>query len=84
MKTKIKSHDDEGTDFYNKEIPKVASKYTCLTVISWESAPKNDGNYYRQMFWKECKYIKKKVVRHDIDDLSYSSSSDESDESDEE
>ena len=34
--------------------------------------------------FEKSKYIEKKVVRHDIDDLSYSSSSDESDESDEE
>ena len=34
------------------------------------------------MFLKECKYIKKKLIRHIIDDLE--SSSDESDDSDEE
>ena len=34
LKTKIKSHSDEVTDFYNKEIPKADSNYTCLTVIS--------------------------------------------------
>ena len=60
MKTKIKSHANEVTDFYNKEIPKVDSNYTCLSVISLDSALKKDGNKYLQMFSKECKYIEKK------------------------
>ena len=30
LKTKIKSHDDEVTDFYNKKIFKVTSKHICL------------------------------------------------------
>ena len=29
LKTKIKSHGNEVTDFYTKEIPKVDSNYTC-------------------------------------------------------
>ena len=60
MKTKIKSHANEVTDFYNKEISKVDSNYTCLSVISLDSALKKDGNKYLQMFSKECKYIEKK------------------------
>ena len=60
MKTKIKSHGNEVTDFYNKEIPKVDSNYTCLSIISLDSALKKDGNKYLQMFSKECKYIEKK------------------------
>ena len=78
MKTKIKSHADEVTDFYDKEIHKEDSNHTCLTVISLDSALKKDENYYPQLFLKECKYIKKKVTRHIIDDLE--SSSDDSDE----
>ena len=36
------------------------------------------GNYYPEVFLKECKYIEKKVVRHIHDNLSGSSySSDE-------
>ena len=30
LKAKTKSHDDEVTDFYDKEIPKVDSNYACL------------------------------------------------------
>ena len=53
LKTKIKSHDDEITDFYDKEIPKVDSNHTCLAAISL------DENYYPQVFLQDCKYIKK-------------------------
>ena len=41
LKTKIKSHGDEVTDFYDKKVPKVGSNYTCL-VISLDSALKKD------------------------------------------
>ena len=70
-KIKIKSHGNEVTDFYNKEIPKVDSNHTCLKMKS----------VVRKSL-KECKYINKNVVRHVIDDLE--SSSDDSDDSDEE
>ena len=40
LNTKIKSHSDEVTDFYDKEIPKVDSNLTCLAVISLDSASK--------------------------------------------
>ena len=36
MTTKIKSHGDGVTDFYNKKIPKVDSNHTCLAVIRWQ------------------------------------------------
>ena len=84
MKTKIKSHGDEVADFYDKEIPKVDSNRTCLAVISLDSALNKNGNYYPQVFLKECKYIEKKVVRHINDNLSDFSYSDYSDDSDEE
>ena len=81
LKTKIKSHGDEVTDFYDKKIPKLDSNHTCLAVISLDSALKKDDNYYPQVFLKECKYIEKKVVRHIHDNLSdFSYSSDELDE----
>ena len=81
MKTKLKSHGNEATDFYNKRIPKADSNYTCLAVITLYSALKKDRNYYLQLFLKECKYIEKKVIRHINDNLSgFSSFSDESDE----
>ena len=57
LKTKIKSHEDEVTDFYDKKIPKVDSNHTCLAVISFDSAIKKDDNFYSQVFLKECKYI---------------------------
>ena len=49
METKIKSHGDEVTDFYNKEIPKMDSNYTCLAAISLDSALKNQESYYPQV-----------------------------------
>ena len=59
METKIKSYGDEVTDFYDKEIPTMNSNYTCLAVVSLDSTLNKDGNYYPQVFLKECKYIKK-------------------------
>ena len=44
FKSRIKSYDDEVTDFYDKEIPKVSSDHTCLAVISLDFALKKDGN----------------------------------------
>ena len=64
MKTKIKSHGNEVTDFYDKQILKLDSNHTCLAVISLDSALKKDGNYYLQVFLKDCKYIEKNVFRH--------------------
>ena len=34
LKTKIKSYGDKVTDFYDKGIPQVSSKHTCLALIS--------------------------------------------------
>ena len=59
MKTKIKSHGDEVTDFYDKKIPKVDSNHTCLAVISLDPALKKDEIYCPQVFLKECKYTDK-------------------------
>ena len=69
LKIKIKSHGDEVSDFYDKKIPKVDSNHTCLEVISLDSTLNKDGNYYPQVFLKECK----EVIRHIIDDLESSS-----------
>ena len=63
LKTKINSHGDEVTDFYDKKIPKVGSNHTCLAVVSLDSALKKDEKYYLQVFLKECKYVEKKVIR---------------------
>ena len=77
----MKSHGDEVTDFYDKEIPKIDSNHTCLAVINLDFVLKKDENFYLQVFLKECKYTEKKVVRHIQDNLSDFSFSD-SDESD--
>ena len=71
MKIKIKSHGEEDD-------------HTCLAVIGLDSALNKDENYYSQVFSKESKCIKKKVIRHINNNLSYFSSDDESDDSDEE
>ena len=55
LKTKIKSHGDEVTDFYNKGIQQVDSNHTCLAVTSLDSVLKKDDNYYPQVFLKMCK-----------------------------
>ena len=78
LKTKIKSYGDEATDFHDKEIPKVASDYTCLAVITIGSTLKKDENYYLQGFLKECKYIEKEVIKYITGDPEISS--DKSDE----
>ena len=56
------------------------SNHTCLAVVCLGSALKNDENYYPQVFLKECKYIKNKVIMHINYDFSDFSSSNESDE----
>ena len=66
MKTKIKSHGDEVTDFYDKKIAKVSKN-----PFSLDSALKKDENYNLQVFLKECKDNEKKVNRHINDDLSF-------------
>ena len=62
LKTKIISHDDEVTDFYDKKISWVNSNHTLLAVISLDSALKKEDNYYVQVFLKECKYTEKKEI----------------------
>ena len=62
LKTKIKSQGEEVTGFYDKEFSKIDSSYSCLAIISLDSALKKDENYYPQVFLKDCKYIEKKVL----------------------
>ena len=67
--------------FTMQKMSKLDSNHTCLPVISMDSARRKHDSYYPQLFLKECKYIKKKVVRHIHDNLSdFSFSSDESNE----
>ena len=54
--------------------------HICLAAISWDSALRKDEQYYLQVFLKECRYIKKKVIRYIVCDLE--SSADDSDDSD--
>ena len=58
----------------------IDSSHTRLALISFDCALKKDENDYPQVFFKQCKYIKKKVIRHTNNNLSDSSYSDESDE----
>ena len=53
LKTKIKSHSNEVTEFYDKEIPNAESNHTSLAVISLDSALKKDNSYYSQVFLKK-------------------------------
>ena len=75
---------NEVTYFYNKEVSNVTSNHACLALISLDSAINKDGNYYMQVFLKECKCIENKVIRDINDNLSNFSSSDYSDDTDEE
>ena len=59
LKNKIKSSDDKVTDFYNKELPNVASNHIFLTVISLNSILRKDEKCYPQVFLNKCKYILK-------------------------
>ena len=68
LKTKIKSHSDETTDFQDK-MPNVGSSHTFLEVITIDSTLKKEENYYPQVFLKECKYIEKKVIRHTTENI---------------
>ena len=49
LKTKIKSHSDEVTDFYHKKISKLDSNHTCLAAISLDSTLTKGGNYCPQV-----------------------------------
>ena len=81
LETKTKSHDDEGTNCYDKSIPKLESSHTCLVLISLHYALKKDDSNYPRVFLEECKYTGKNVIRHIYDNLSdFFSSSDEYDE----
>ena len=50
LKTKIKFHGDEDTDFYDKEDPKVNSYYTFLAVVILDSALKKMKTIIRKCF----------------------------------
>ena len=50
FKTKIKSHGDEFTDFYDKEIHKIDSNHTCLAVINLDFVVKKMKVIMRKSF----------------------------------
>ena len=54
-----------------KTFSNVDSIYTCLAVINLDSALKEDGNCYLQVFLKECEYFEKNVIRHIRDDCMF-------------
>ena len=59
LKTKIKSHGYDTTDFHDKKIPEVGFHYTYLAAISIDFVPKKDESDYLQVFLKERKYTEK-------------------------
>ena len=59
LKTKIKSYGDEARDFYDKEIPRISSVYTCLAVINVNFAIKNDEDYYLEV---HLKFVDIKII----------------------
>ena len=63
---KIMNKSDEITNFYDKDIPKVDSSHTCLTVSSSNFVLNKDENYCLQWFLRYCTYIKKELIRHVI------------------
>ena len=58
LNIKTKSHGIKVKNFYDRNIPK--AEYTCLAVIRLDSAFKKDGNYYPQVFLKQCNTSSKK------------------------
>ena len=54
LNIKTKSHGIKVKNFYDRNIPKAEYNHTCLAVIRLDSAFKKDGNYYPQVFLKEC------------------------------
>ena len=50
MKTKIKSHDKEGTDFYDKKFPNSDSNDTSLAMITLDSALKKYANILKKKY----------------------------------
>ena len=53
---------------------KAKSNHTCLAVVTIDSPPKKDENYYLQVFLKRVQIIEKekKVIKHIIDSIEIS------------
>ena len=56
MKTKIRCYGDDATDFHIRKMHEAGSNHICFLVISIDSVPKKDENYYLKI----CNYIEKK------------------------
>ena len=52
LKIEMLCYGNKPTDFHDKEIVIVGSDYTCLAVITMDSALEKDENYYPQEFLK--------------------------------
>ena len=65
MKTRIKSSNDEATDFHDKKMPEVGSKYYLLGG-NINFVLKTDRRYYPQLFLKEYNYIEKEKRWSDV------------------
>ena len=60
LKTKIKSHDDQVRDFYDKEVPNLDPNHTCLAVAGLDFVLKNDESYISKSFLKSVNILRKK------------------------
>ena len=79
MKTKINFYSNETAVFHDKEIPKVNSNLNSLVAMNLDCTLNEDRNYCLQVFLKECKYIKKVMIRNLMEDIEiFSNDSDES------
>ena len=58
LKTKIRCFGDDATDFHIRKMHEAGSNHICFLVISIDSVPKKDENYYLKI----CNYIEKKMV----------------------
>ena len=56
--------------FTVKKFQRWTLNHSCLSVISLNSALKDNENVYLQLFFEKCKYIEKIVVRYISDNLS--------------
>ena len=61
LKTKIRCYGDDATDFHIRKMHEAGSNHICFSVISIDSVPKKDENYYLKI----CNYIEKKKKNGD-------------------
>ena len=53
LKTEKKFYDDDVTDFYNKEVPKVDISYTCLAVTALDLFLGNMRDVFKMYFLRD-------------------------------